>query len=517
MLDETLHGPRKLTDNRHEALETRPESAHLKASPPIPGSGFHTPSTKAGSSNRAEFAVTPSPSTLPSSATRDLLDQSALTDLAQRLVDAAKRAGADAADAVAVRSVSQSVDLRQGSVEESQRSEGDDVGLRVLVGRRQATVSTSDIKSDVDALAQRAVAMARVAPEDPYAGLADPAQLAKAFPDLDLLDPQLPNVAHLETLARRAEEAALAVKGVTRSDGASASAGIGGMVLVTSTGFRGAYLGSRHGVSMTAIAGTGTGMERDYDYSSVLHAADLDAPENIGRSAGERAVKRLDPRKVATTKVPIVFDPRVANSLVNHFAGAINGASVARKTSFLKDRLGQKLFADGIRIVDDPLRPRGQRSHPFDGEGVAVKKHVFVEDGVLKSWVLDSATGRELGFATTGHAARGVSSPPSPSVSNLYLEAGRATPAELMADIKQGFYVTELIGSGVNGVTGDYSRGASGFWIENGELTYPVSEVTIASHLLDIFKSIVPANDLKFRYGVNAPTLRLGEMTVAGR
>lgn len=450
-------------------------------------------------------------------ATRDLLDQSALTDLAQRLVEAARKAGADTADAVAVRSVSQSVELRNGSVEESQRSEGDDLGLRVLVGRKQAVVSTSDIKGDVAALAERAVAMARVAPDDPYAGLADPNSLAKNFPDLDLLDPRLPSVEELETMARRAEEAGLAVKGVAKSDGASASAGIGGMVLITSTGFQGAYLGSRHGVSMTAIAGHGTGMERDYDFSSALHASDLDAPEKIGASAGSRAVGRLNPQKVATTKVPIVFAPRVANSLISHLAGAINGASVARKSSFLKDKLGQKLFADGIRIVDDPLRKRGLRSRPFDGEGVAGQRRAFIEDGVLTSWVLDSTTARELGLATTGNASRGVSSSPSPSVTNLYLEAGKQTPDELMADIRDGFYVTELIGSGVNGVTGDYSRGASGFWIENGKLSYPVSEVTIAGHLFEIFKAIVPANDLTFRYGINAPTLRIGDMTVAGR
>jgi PmbA protein len=449
--------------------------------------------------------------------TRDLLDQSALTDLAQRLVEAARKAGADAADAVAVRSVSQSVELRNGSVEESQRSEGDDLGLRVLVGKKQAVVSTSDIKGDVAALAARAVAMARVAPDDPYAGLADPALLARNFPDLDLLDPRLPSVDELETMARRAEEAGLAVKGVTKSDGASASAGIGGMVLITSTGFHGAYHGSRHGVSMTAIAGQGTGMERDYDFSSALHASDLDAPETVGASAGARAVGRLNPQKVATTKVPIVFAPRVANSIVSHLAGAINGASVARKSSFLKDKLGAKLFADGIRIVDDPLRKRGQRSRPFDGEGVAGQRRAFVEDGVLTSWVLDSTTARELGLVTTGNASRGVSSPPSPSVTNLYLEAGHVTPDELMSDIRDGFYVTELIGSGVNGVTGDYSRGASGFWIENGKLTYPVSEVTIAGHLFEIFKALKPANDLTFRYGINAPTLRIGDMTVAGR
>jgi PmbA protein len=452
-----------------------------------------------------------------SAAERDLLDQSALSDLAQRLVAAAKRAGADSSDAVAVRGVSLSVDVRDGTVEESQRSEGDDLGLRVFVGARQAVVSTNDIAADVDALAQRAVAMARIAPEDAFAGLADAGLLAKTFPDLDLLDPQLPDVGRLEDLARRAEEAARAVKGVSKSDGASASAGIGGMVLVTSTGFHGAYLGSRHGMSVVAIAGEGTGMERDYDFSSTLHAADLDAPEKVGRSAGERAVKRLNPHKVATTKVPVVFDPRVANSIVGHLSSAVNGAAIARKTSFLKDKMGERIFSAGIRIVDDPLRLRGQRSRPFDGEGVAGRKLTLVEDGVLASWILDSTTARELKLATTGHASRGVSSPPSPSATNLYMEPGKLSPAELMADIKEGFYVTELIGSGASIVTGDYSRGAAGFWIENGQLTYAVSEVTIAGHLADIFKAVTPANDLTFRYGVNAPTLRIGELTVAGR
>jgi PmbA protein len=318
-------------------------------------------------------------------------------------------------------------------------------------------------------------------------------------------------------MARRAEEAGLAVKGVTKSDGASASAGIGGMVLITSTGFHGAYLGSRHGVSMTAIAGQGTGMERDYDFSSALHASDLDAPETVGASAGARAVGRLNPQKVATTKVPIVFAPRVANSIVSHLAGAINGASVARKSSFLKDKLGAKLFADGIRIVDDPLRKRGLRSHPFDGEGVAGKRLALIDDGVLTTWILDCATARELGMKTTGHASRGVSSVPSPSASNLHMEAGKVSPAELIADIKDGFYVTDLIGHGANMVTGDYSRGASGFWIENGTCTYAVSEVTIAGRLADIFRSLTPASDLVFRYGINAPTLRIEGLTIAGQ
>jgi PmbA protein len=307
------------------------------------------------------------------------------------------------------------------------------------------------------------------------------------------------------------------VKGVSKSGGASASAGIGGMVLVTSTGFCGSYLRSSHGVSMTAIAGEGTGMERDYDFSSALHGSDLAAPDGVGRRAAERAIARVNPRKVATCKVPIVFEPRVAGSLIGHLIGAINGVSITRKTSFLKDKLGAKLFKDNIRIVDNPLRKRGLRSQPFDAEGVAVKPMTFIDGGVLTSWILDSATGRELGLATNGHAHRGVSSSPSPGSYNLHMEPGEVSPDELIADIKEGFYVTDLIGSGVNGVTGDYSRGASGFWIENGRIGYPVSEVTIAGHLFDIFKSLTPANDLTFRYGVDSPTVRIEGLTVAGR
>jgi PmbA protein len=446
-----------------------------------------------------------------------LLDQSALTDLAERLVAAARRAGADAADALAVRSVSLAVEVREGGVEESERSEGDDVGLRVFVGRRQAVVSTNDVKADVGALAERALAMARVAPEDPYAGLADPGALARDIPDLDLLDPDLPSVAVLEERAKRAEAAGLAVKGVTKSGGASASAGIGGMVLVTSNGFRGSYLNSGQSVSMTAIAGEGTGMERDYDYSSALHGADLDAAEKVGRTAGERTVERLNPRKVETKRVPVVFDRRVAGSLVGHLAGAINGASIARKTSFLKDKLGERLFKSGIAVVDDPRRKRGLRSRPFDAEGVVTRSLAVVEDGVLKSWFLDCATARELGLATTGHAQRGVSSTPSPGPSNLHLTAGADSPESLIADVADGFYVTDLIGMGVNQVTGDYSRGASGFWIENGKRSYPVSEVTIAGNLVDIFRELTPASDLEFRFGTNAPTLRIEGLTVAGR
>jgi len=446
------------------------------------------------------------------------LDQSALIDLAERLVAAARSAGADAADAVAVRSISLAVEVRDGAVEESERAESDDVGLRVFVGRRQAVVSTNDVRQDgAAALAERAVAMARVAPDDRFAGLADPELLATEIPDLDLLDTELPSVGRLESLARAAEAAGLAVEGVTKSGGASASGGIAGMMLATSHGFRGAYLGSRHGMSMTAIAGEGTGMERDYDFSSALHAGDLEPAESVGRTAGRRAVERLNPRKVETQRVPVVFDPRVSGSLINHLASAINGSAIARKTSFLQEKLGERLFAAGIRIIDDPLRRRGLRSRPFDGEGVAAHRLALIDDGMLKSWILDCGTARELNLKTTGHAQRGVSSSPSPGPTNLHIEPGSQSPQALIADIGQGLYVTDLIGMGVNTVTGDYSRGAAGFWIENGERTFPVSEVTIAGRLLDMFRTLTPANDLEFRYGVNAPTLRVEGLTIAGR
>jgi PmbA protein len=450
------------------------------------------------------------------SASSSLFDQSALTDLAARLVEAAQRAGADAADAVAVRSMSLAVEVRDGAVEEAERAESDDVGLRVLVGGRQALVSTNDTKGEAAVLAERAVAMARVAPEDRFAGLAERAALARDIADLDLIDAELPTTARLEALARAAEAAALAVDGVSKSGGASASAGVGGMVLVTSHGFRGAYLASHHNLSMVAIAGEGTGMERDYDFSSALHAADLDDAAKIGRSAGERAVKRRNPRKVPTGRVPVVFDPRVAGSLVGHLASAINGTAIVRKTSFLMDKMGERLFRPGVRVVDDPLRRRGLRSRPFDGEGIAGRPLAIVEDGVLRSWLLDSATGRELGLPTTGHAQRGVSSAPSPGATNLHLAPGEKTPQALIADIAQGFYVTDLIGMGANVVSGDYSRGAAGLWIENGALGFPVSEVTIAGHLRDMFANLEPANDLVFRYGTNAPTVRLEGLTVAG-
>lgn len=447
----------------------------------------------------------------------DLLDTGALLDRARRLVDAARKAGADAADVMALRGVSVGVQMREGQVESSERSEGDDLGLRVFVGRRSASVSSNDPREDAAALAERAVAIARVAPEDPYARLADPADLATAWPDLDLIDPVMMAVSDLEALARRAEEAALAVKGVAKSGGASAGAGIGGFALVTSTGFEGASLGSSTSFSVTAIAGEGTGMERDYDYSATRHRADLEAAAAVGARAGERAVRRLNPRKVDTTKVPVVFDPRTAASFPSYLASAANGQSVARKTSFLRDRLGQRIFRPGVSIVDDPHRRRGLRSRPFDGEGVATKPLVLVDDGVLTSWLLDSATAAELGLRTTGHASRGTGGPPSPGATNLHLAAGTVSPKDMIGAITSGLYVTDMIGSGVNMVTGDYSRGCSGYWIENGELAYPVAEITIAGNLVDMFANLTPADDLVLLHGVDAPTVLVEGLTVAGR
>ncbi len=433
------------------------------------------------------------------------------------LIKQAKALGADAADAIFVESASLGVSFRMGKLEDVERSESLDVGLRVFVGKRQAVSSSTDLRpASLKALAERVVGMAKTAPEDPWCGLADPALLARELPALDLEDKADPGAALLRARAEAAEGAALAVPGITNSEGAGASWGRTRVALATSTGFAGDYAGTSHSVSVSVLAGEGTGMERDDDFLSARHGSDLGDPAAAGRHAAEKALKRLNPRKAETQAVPIVYDPQVASSLIGHFAGAINGSSISRGVSFLKDGMGERIFAPGINIVDDPHILRGLRSKPFDGEGVRNARRVFAEDGVLTSWVLDSASGRQLGLATTGHAARGTGGPPSPATTNLYMAAGTLSPAELIADIKQGFYVTELIGMGVNGVTGDYSRGASGFWIENGEIVYPVNEITIAGNLKDMFLHITPANDLVFKYGTNAPTLRVEGMTIAG-
>lgn len=439
-------------------------------------------------------------------------------DILDALIAAATGAGADAADAILVRGVSGSASVRLGALEDIERSEGSDLGLRVLIGKRQAIVSSSDQKAEaLTQLVERAVSMARVAPEDPYCGIAPEDEIAAAdLPDLDLLDETELSPEKLQELATTAEDAARAVPGITNSEGGSASCSHGSMALAASNGFRGSYRSSSFSVSAVVLAGDETGMERDYEYTSAHHFTDLEDAAEIGERAGTRTVARLGARKVQSAAFPVVFDPRVSNSLLGHLAGAISGRSVARGTSFLKDRMGDAVFAKGINIIDDPRRRRGLRSKPFDGEGVATGELTIIEDGQLASWVMDMAAARQLGLHTTGHASRGTSAPPSPGTTNLYMAAGDISPEQLIGEIDSGFYITELIGMGVNGITGDYSRGATGFWIEQGEIAYPVNEVTIAGNLKDMFLNLAPASDLEFRYGVNAPTLRIDGMMVAG-
>jgi PmbA protein len=409
------------------------------------------------------------------------------------------------------------VSRRLGILEHLERSERQDLGLRVFVGRRAAIVSASSIDPvQFGAMAERAVAMARVVPEDPFGGLAELSDGPVEADGLDAVDPSEPDTSALLRRAAEAEEAALAVPGVTNSEGADATWRRGETVLVTSAGFAAAYFRTSHAVSVTALAGKDTDMQRDYDYASALHAADLEDAASLGRAAGERAVARLHPTRPETARLPVVYDPRVAGSVLGHFAAAINGGSVARGTTFLKDRLGTKVFAPGIGIVDDPLRRRGLRSHVADAEGVATRTCILVEDGVLKTWLLDSRSARQLALRSLGQAARATGGQPYPATSNLFMRPGTLTPAELMSDIKLGLYVTELIGAGVNAITGDYSRGAAGFMIRNGAIAEPVAEITVAGNLRAMFAHLLPANDLRFRRGIDAPTLRVEGMTLAG-
>ncbi|MBV8914985.1 MAG: TldD/PmbA family protein [Acetobacteraceae bacterium] len=437
-------------------------------------------------------------------------------ELLEDLIRRARAAGADAADAVLVAGTSISVQRRLGRTEQLERSEGRDLGLRVFVGNRSANVSSTAVDpAGFAGLAERAVAMARVVPEDPFAGLA-----AEAAPPedmaLDLVDATEPDAAALVARASAAEEAALSVHGVTNSEGAEEGYARMEVFLVTSAGFAGQQTRTSHSVSATALAGEGTAMQRDYDYSSTVHLSDLESAGDIGRVAGEKAVARLNPTRPKTARLPVLYDPRVASSLLGHLAGVTNGAAIARGTSFLKDKMGQKVFAPGVFVHDDPRRVRGLRSRPFDAEGVPTRARAVIEDGVLTTWFLDSRTARQLGLKTTGHAARSTGGPPAPSPTNLYLAPGTMSPAELMADISEGLYVTELMGSSVNGITGDYSRGAAGFMIRDGALAEPVAEITIAGSLQDMFMQLTPADDLRFRRGTDAPTVRVDGMTMAG-
>ncbi|WP_374573679.1 TldD/PmbA family protein [Phenylobacterium sp.] len=443
------------------------------------------------------------------------MDENLLSDV----VAAALKAGADAAEAAGAERRALSISVRLGALEEVEREESRDLGLRVFIGRRQATVSGSDISAEGRAkLVERAVAMARLAPEDPYAGLADSERLARGpFPDLDLYDPAEPAADALEARARSAEDAARAIEGVTNSDGASASWSAGAWRLVTSGGFSGAHRASGFSIGASAIASDANGMENGHDWRSVRWQDDLPEAGLIGEEAGRRAVSRLGARKIASTTAPVIFENRIAASLISPLIGAISGPAIARGTSFLKDKLGEQLFAKGVTVTDDPHRVRGLGSSPFDDEGVANEKRDLIDDGVLTTWLLNSSAARQLGLESTGHASRGLAGPPGVSPTNLTLQPGERDLAGLMADAGQGLFITSMFGPSLNGNTGDWSVGCSGFWFENGELAYPVSEITVAGNLIDIFARLQPGSDLELRRAANAPSILVDALAIAGR
>jgi len=437
--------------------------------------------------------------------------------LAHKLIDLTKAAGADAADVLVSDSASLSVSCRMGQLEDSERAESRDIGLRAMIGQKQAFVSGSAVDEEaLKQLAQRAVDMAQATPEDRYCGFAPEDRLSAEIPALDIADAYEPDADKLLSMAVACEDAARSIDGITNSEGGGSGWGRATTALVTSHGFEGAYTSTSFSTSCAVIGGEGEAMERDYASHSARHLADLDAPEDIGARAGERTMARLNPRKMESTKTNVVYHPRVSASLLGHLSAAISGSAIARGTSFLRDQMGQQVMSKAITIHDDPLRPRGLRSAGFDGEGVKTEKLTPVDKGVLQCWWLDSAAARQLETETNGRAARGIGGPPSPSSTNLYMQAGEDSVDTMLKNIGSGFYVTELIGMGVNGVTGDYSRGASGFWIENGEIAYPVSEMTIAGNLKEMFLHMTPADDLQFRRGVNAPTILVEGMALAG-
>lgn len=438
-------------------------------------------------------------------------------DRAVNLVEQARKAGADAADAVYSCDASTEVQVRLGALEDVVRSEGEEIGLRVFLGQRSATISSSSMNPEVlKGLVHRALDMAREAPEDQFAGLAPQDMLMRGpAPDVDSDDGQDPDPQSLREAALACEDAARTVQGVTNSEGAGASAGRSIFALATSHNFAGVSHASGYGISASVLAGEGDAKERDYDWRSARHRSDLDRAEAVGRRAGERAVRRVDPGAIKSGTMPVVFDPRVGSSLVGHLIGAIGGSSIARKTSFLLEANGEQLFDSTLSIIDDPLRPRGLGSRAFDGEGLPTARRAIIDKGVLTGWLMESAAARQLGLKPTGHASRGSSGAPGTSPSNLHLEGGTLSVEELIADVDYGVYVHELSGQGVNSVTGDYSRGAAGYLIEKGEITGPVAEFTIASNLREMYRALTAANDLEFIRSTNVPTLRVDGMMVA--
>lgn len=442
-----------------------------------------------------------------------------LSNAVDFLIEQARKAGADAAESFGVHSLTLSAECRLQKTENLEYAETSGVDLRVFCGKRPAVVSSSVLdKKTLSDLARRAVQMAKAVPEDPFCGLADPERQATDFPDLDLYDPAEQTTAALLDLALKTEDAALSVPGVTQSDGAAAGVEKSHIIMASSTGFRREYDRSSASVSVSVIAADAEGKkETDYDYSSAVYFSDLEDGEKIGKNAGQRAVRRLNPEKIPSRTMDVILEPRLARGLIGTFAGAINGAGIARGTSFLKDCMGQEIFPASLSLIENPHKKRGAASRPCDAEGLPCRQRALINNGVLTSWLLDLHAARKLSLEPTGHAARGLGANPHPSASNLTLTGGTVSPAELMADIKYGLYLTQLFGQGIDMITGDYSRGASGFLIENGQITTPVSEITIAGNLKNMFKNMAAANDLDDRHAVNAPTIRLFNMSVAGK
>ncbi len=442
------------------------------------------------------------------------------TDLApilNELLARAKFHGAEDADAIATHGRSLSVAVRDRALEDVDNSEGKDIGLRVIIGQRQACVSSSDVSSlSIDKLAERAVAMARLAPEDPYCGLAPVALLQTRKPDLELFDTAVMTPAKLKARALEIEAATASVEGVSRAEGSSASWSSSAIYFKTSHGFEGGWRSSRHGLSGVAIAEKDGGMERDYAYEGARWFNDLPSPESIGLEAGSRVVARMGAVQMKSGAMPVIFDRRVANSLVAAIFGAISGASIARGTSFLKDKMGKQIFAPGINIIDDPLIVRGHGSRPWDGEGVATQRHDIIKDGKLMTWLLNCATAKQLGLKTTGHAMRGIGGPPGLSSTNSWLEAGALTPQALYKEMGNGLLISEMFGPSLNNNTGDYSVGVAGFEIKNGERGVPVNEITIAGNLLEMYSSLIAADDLKFDGSKCSPSVLVEGLTLAG-
>lgn len=442
-----------------------------------------------------------------------------LADLTLSLVDAARRAGAESADALAVSGTALSIEIRKGALEQAERSENVEIGLRVLVGRRQACVSASDISgATIQALAERAVAMAREAPEDPFAGLADPSQLAQDWDlsALDLADPAPePSPETLEASARAVEGAALSATGITQVEAAAAYSRRQ-LYLAASNGFSGGYSRTSTSLSAVAFTGQGTEMQRDYAGEARVYAADMPDAREIGSLAAERTLQRVGSVKPRTGTFPVLYDERVASSLIGHLLSAINGSSIARGSSWARDLLGMPVLPSGLSLIEDPHRPRISSSRPFDAEGLASRRRAIVQDGVLTGWVLDLSTGRRLGLPSTANASRGTGAPPSPATTNIDLTLGSASRDDLLAQMGTGLWVTSMIGATINPTTGDYSRGAAGFWVENGHLSHPVHECTIAGNLRDMLLRIIPANDVRTYLSTRVPSLLVDGMTLAG-